>query len=124
MGARDKDLIESKYGLLWSGAEKVTVAGTAYGIKDVLKAIDLLAGDIVPIDVVGLEEERFALRYYDGDDRCVVALEMDHRFKVVKEHRAHVAEWLEDSYHGIGRGAISPYELVSHLMELYGVSER
>lgn len=124
MGVRDKEIIESKYGRLWSGADAINVGGNPCGIKDVLKAIDLLAGDVVPIDLVGLGDDRFALRYYDGDDRCVVALEMDHRFKIVKEHRAHVAEWLEDTYHEIGRGAISPYELVSHLMDLYGVSER
>jgi hypothetical protein len=124
MGRKDKELIESKYGRLWSGSDTVTVGGKLLGEKDVLKAIDLLAGDILTIDLVELEQGRFALRYYDGDDRCVVALEMDHRFKIVKEHRAHVAEWLEDTYNGIGRGAISPYELVSYLMDLYDVKER
>ncbi|NIO15453.1 MAG: hypothetical protein GTN70_00345 [Deltaproteobacteria bacterium] len=124
MGKRDKELIESNYGALWSGSQEITVMGKALGIRDVLRAIDLDAGDIVPIDVVKLGEDRFALRYFDGDDRCVVALEMDRRYRITSEHRAHVAEWLEDTYHGIGREAISPYELVSYLMDLYGVEDR
>ncbi len=124
MGRRDRELIESKYGRLWSGAKQVTIRGTSFGIKEALNAIDLLAGDIVPIDMIGLDNDRFVLRYYDGDDRCVVALEMDHRYAILAEHRAHVGEWLEDSYHEIGRKAISPYELVSYLMDLYGVEER
>ncbi|NIS74937.1 MAG: hypothetical protein GTO08_06595 [Deltaproteobacteria bacterium] len=124
MGRKDKELIESKYGRLWSGSDTITVGGKLLGQKDVLKAIDLPAGDIVTIDMVEVEKDRFALRYYDGDDRCVVALEMDAAFRVLEEHRAHVAEWLEDTYHGIGREAISPYELVSYLMDLYDVKER
>lgn len=124
MGRKDKELIEGQYGRLWSGTDTVTVGGASLGGKEVLKAIDLLAGDIVMIDMVELGLDRFALRYYDGDDRCVVVLEMDDTFRILKEHRAHIAEWLEDTYHGIGRDAISPYELVSHLMDLYDVKER
>ncbi len=89
-----------------------------------LKAIDLLAADILFIDLVALVENRFAIRYYDYDDRRVVVLEMDDSFSIGEEHRAHVAEWLEDIYHELGVKAISPYELICHLMDLYGIPER
>lgn len=124
MGARDKELIEEKYGRLWSGSETVNVEGKRLDIKVVLNAIDLLAGDIAPIDMVELGEDNFALRYYDDNDRCVVALEMDRRFKICGEYRAHIGEWLLDAYHDPEKKAISPYELLSCLMDLYGVSHR
>ncbi len=124
MGIKDKELIEKKYGRLWSGSKTVIFGGKHVGIKDALKAIDLLAGDIVPIDLVKLGKSRFALRYYDDIDRCVVALEMDTGFRILQEHRAHIGEWLEDTYHDLDKKSISPDELLSHLMDLYEIPDR
>ncbi len=121
MGVRDKEIIEENYGKLWSGKKEISLGGEVLAMKDVLHAFDLLAGDIVAIDMIELDDGRYGIRYYDGDDRCVVLLEFDEGFHILKEHRAHVAEWLEDTYHGLGRKAISPFELVSYLMDLYNI---
>ena len=44
-------------------------------------------------------ENRYAVRYYDGQDQRVVAHEFDGDLKFVDETRAHVAEWIgEEAY--------------------------
>ena len=52
--------------------------------------------------------ERYAFRFYDGDDRRVVVLVLDAEGEILEEHRAHVAEWLGDMYHETGMMAFDP----------------
>ena len=49
--------------------------------------------------LICVAENRYAVRYYDGQDQRVVAHEFDGDLKFVEETRAHVAEWIgEEAY--------------------------
>jgi hypothetical protein len=46
-----------------------------------------------------VSDERYVLRYYDGEDQRIVAHEFDSDFRFLGEIRAHIAEWIgEDGY--------------------------
>jgi hypothetical protein len=115
MGARDKELIEGRYGPLWSGKDRIFVEGRACGLTEVKRTFDLLSQDIVAIDLHELPEGRFAFRFYDGDDRRIVVFVFDVRWEILEEHRAHVAEWLGDVYYDSGALAFDPEAMVHFL---------
>ena len=57
------------------------------------------------IDVLTLLEGRYAIRYYDAQDQRVVAQEFDANFRLLRETRAHIAEWLgEEAYFSLFSG--------------------
>ena len=41
---------------------------------------------------------RYAIRYFDGEDRRIVCMEFAEDFSMLEEHRVHIAEWLGDAY--------------------------
>ncbi|RMG60949.1 MAG: hypothetical protein D6713_01395 [Deltaproteobacteria bacterium] len=123
MGKKDKELIERKYGPLWSGAEMVTIGEKLFTMRDLKRAFDILADDIVEIDIVVLGENRFAFRYFDGDDRRITVLEFNENLSILEEHRAHIAEWLGEVYHSLGIKAFLCEELVNFLRERYEKKE-
>jgi hypothetical protein len=92
----DRDLIESRYGALGSGAPTVIVRDTAYSISDLLMRMGLNFDDSRPIDVAMLSDDRYVFRYYDGQDQRVVAVEFDGSFNPLGEIRARFPEWLGD----------------------------
>lgn len=118
MGVKDKELIESKYGKLWTGKDMITIGDKIVTKQDALRAFDIF-GDAVPIDLVEMGENRYAFRYYDGDDRCVGVLEFDGKFRILLEHRAHLADFLEDDseYYEMGMKAFFPEEMARYLRE-------
>ncbi len=117
MGVIDKELIESKYGQLWSQEKSLLIGEKEFALKDLKIAFGFMEADIVAIDALGMGENLYAFRYYDGDDRCVTVLEFDETFHVVEEHRAHIADWLGDIYYESGIKAFIPEEMVSFLRE-------
>jgi len=123
VGKRDKVLIEERYGPLWSGSEMVSIGDRLFTMRDLKRAFDILADDVVEIDIITMEEGRFAFRYFDGDDRCIVVLEFDERLYIQEEHRAHIAEWLGEVYHSLGIKAFLCEELVNYLRERYEKKE-
>jgi len=118
MGVKDKDLIESKYGKLWTGKDMITIGDKIITKEDALRAFDIVE-DAVAIDLVEMGENRYAFRYYDGDDRCVGVLEFDEKFHLLLEHRAHLADFLEDDsdYYDLGMKAFYPEEMARYLRE-------
>ncbi|MCL5966945.1 MAG: hypothetical protein M1550_07085 [Deltaproteobacteria bacterium] len=115
MGLRDKDVIERRFGPLWSGLESISVGDRIFTLAEIKRAFDLDAGDVVGIDLAILPEERFAYRYYDGDDRCIAVFVFDATLAILEEHRAHIAEWLGDDYYESGIMAFLPDDLVMML---------
>lgn len=108
MGVEDKERIETRFGPLWSGKTEISFCGGIRTFRDVKRSLDLEGSDAVGIDLHELPEERFAFRFYDGDDRRVVVFVVDAEGEIVEEHRAHVAEWLGDLYHDTGLMAFDP----------------
>ncbi len=111
----EKVLIEKEFGQLWTGVESITVGDRIFTITELKRAFDLWADDIVGIDLHALPEERFAFRFYDGDDRCVVVFVFDAQLNIEREFRAHIAEWLQDEYYSSGMEAYFAENMVERL---------
>jgi hypothetical protein len=97
--------MESRYGPLGSGVQKVSIGGTEYTIDEILFRMGLMFDDAKPVDLIVLPEDRYVVRYYDGQDQRVVAHEFDGNFNITGEIRGHVAEWIgEESYFSLFSG--------------------
>ncbi|MGE5246743.1 MAG: hypothetical protein ACM3L8_00215 [Verrucomicrobiota bacterium] len=112
MSIRDKELIEERFGPLWSGRSELNWGGRPRTVAEVKQAFDLTGADVVAIDLHELPDETFAFRFYDGDDRRVVVFVFDREGEILEEHRAHIAEWLGDLYHDTGGLAFDPEAMV------------
>ncbi|MBW6502999.1 hypothetical protein K0B90_01815 [bacterium] len=108
MSIEDKELIETRFGPLWSGKTEIPFNGGTRTLRDVKRSLALEESDAVEIDLHELPGDRFAFRFYDGDDRRVVVFVLDSQYGIVEEVRAHVAEWLGDMYHETGMMAYDP----------------
>lgn len=96
---RGRALIESRYGPLGSGAQSLTLQGAEYQLADLMSQMGLGFDDSRAIDVLTLPEGHHVIRYYDAQDQRVVAQEFGSDFRLLREIRAHCAEWLgEDAY--------------------------
>lgn len=91
---RGRDLIETRYGPLGSGEQRITIAAVVYSLAELMSRMGLNFDDSRPIDVLPLPEGCYVLRYYDGQDQRVVGQEFDADFHLLVEVRAHIAEWL------------------------------
>ena len=111
----EKMLIEKEFGPLWSGVETISVGDRIFTAMELKKAFDLWATDVVVIDLHVLPEELFAFRFYDGDDRCIVVFVFDKELNILRELRAHIAEWLEDEYYKSGMEAYFAENMVKML---------
>lgn len=98
----EKELIEKEFGPLWSGVDSISVGDRIFTARELKKAFDLFAADVVGIDLHVLPEDLFAFRFYDGDDRCVVVFVFDRELNILRELRAHIAEWLKEEYYASG----------------------
>ncbi len=111
----EKEQIEKEFGPLWSGEDSVTVGDRIYTNEGIKRALDLYAADVVGIDFHSLPEGRFAFRFYDGDDRRIVVFVLDPELNILRELRAHIAEWLEDDYYESGVEAFLADRMVGML---------
>jgi len=102
VSSKDKELIESRFGTLWSGKTEIPFRGGVRTFRDVKRALDLTGEDVMAIDLCELPGDTFAFRFYDGDDRRVVVLVCDSEGGILEEHRAHIAEWLGELYYESG----------------------
>jgi hypothetical protein len=115
VGTRDKIIIEERFGPLWSGPDSISIGDRIFTLHEIKRAFDLDTGDAIGIDLQVLPDERFAFRFYDGDDRRIVVFVFDRTLDIVEEHRAHLAEWLGNEYHESGMTAFDPEEMVRML---------
>jgi hypothetical protein len=97
--SQGRALIEGRYGPLGTGAQSLTIHGLEHVLRDLLSQLGLNFDDSQVIDVLTLSEEHYVIRYYDAQDQRVVAQEFDANFRLLRETRAHSAEWLgEEAY--------------------------
>ena len=97
--------MESRYGALGSGEQTLTIQGLSYGLAELMSQMGLHFDDSRAIDVLTLAEGRYVIRYYDAQDQRVVAQEFDANFHLLRETRAHSAEWLgEEAYFSLFSG--------------------
>jgi hypothetical protein len=111
----EKEQIEKEFGPLFSGVDSISVGDRIFTSRELKKAFDLWAGDVVSIDLHVLPQDLFAFRFYDGDDRCIVVFVFDREMNILRELRAHIAEWLEDEYYASGMEAFLAGNMVQML---------
>ncbi len=91
--------MESRFGPLGSGKQTLAIGGETLDAGELLHRMGLDFDDAKPIDLITVSANRYAVRYYDGQDQRVVAHEFDDDLQFVEETRAHVAEWMgEEAY--------------------------
>ncbi len=96
---RGRALMESRYGLLGSGGQTLTINGVVYSLSELLVRLGLDFGDSRPIDVVTLSDGHYVVRYFDAEDQRAVAHEFNADWRFLGETRAHIAEWIgEEAY--------------------------
>jgi hypothetical protein len=96
---RGRELIESRYGPLGSGGQGLTIHGIEYHLDELMCQMGIGFDDSRAIDVLTLPEGLYVIRYYDAQDQRVVAQEFESNFNLLRETRAHSAEWLgEEAY--------------------------
>lgn len=111
----EKAIIEREFGPLWTGVDTLSIGDKVFTMMELKRAFDLVADDVVGIDMHALPEGRYAFRFYDGDDRCIVVFVFDGSLDIRRELRAHIAEWLEEEYYASGMEAYFAGNMVAML---------
>jgi hypothetical protein len=96
--ASPREEFEQRYGQLWSGASSLVIEGVTYELEDVMHKMGFGFEGLRLIDAPRVEAGRYAVRFFDGEERRVVCLEFGADLDLLEEHRVHIAEWLGDAY--------------------------
>lgn len=115
MGLQDKEIIDRRFGELWTGPESIEIGDRIFTLIEIRRAFGLDDSEVIGIDLQALPDGRYAYRYYDGDDRRIVVFVFDADLDILEEHRAHIAEWLGEEYHKSGIIAFIPEDLLAML---------
>jgi hypothetical protein len=107
----NRDQMEKRYGQLGDGRIDLTISGRLYDLYALLGVLGLAFEDIRPIDAHVLGENLFAIRYFDSEERSIVAYEFDSDFRRIRETIVHIQEWMGDDYFDFNWGAWCPWTL-------------
>jgi hypothetical protein len=94
-----REEFERRYGPLWSGATSLSIEGVTHELHDVMHRLGFGFEGLKIIDAPVVEAGRYAIRFYDGEERRIVCLEFGADLVLHAEHRVHVAEWLGEAYY-------------------------
>ena len=104
----DRRRMEERFGELGAGLVALSVREKRYDLHQLLKAVGMDHAGVRPIDAHLLGEDRFAIRYFDMEERLVVAYEFGPDFEYLGERAAHIDEWLGDEYYNNPWAVFSP----------------
>jgi len=94
-----REEFERRYGPLWSGASSLSIGDATHELDDVMQRMGFGFEGIRLIDAPSLQNGRYAVRFFDGEERRIVCIEFAADINsVLEEHRVHIAEWLGDAY--------------------------
>jgi hypothetical protein len=93
-----REEFERRYGPLWSGESSLVIGAATHELADVMHRMGFGFEGLKIIDAPPVEAGRYAIRFFDGEVRCIVCLEFEADLNVLEEHRVHIAEWLGDAY--------------------------
>ena len=96
---KDRKQMEERFGEVGTGLVELTIRGRRHDLYDLLKMVGMDHADIRPIDAHRLGTDRFAIRYFDVEERFIVAYEFGPEFEYLGEQAAHIDEWMGDEYY-------------------------
>lgn len=103
--------MEKRFGPLGEGRLELAINGETYDLYRLLEILGLGFEDIRPIDAHALGENLYAIRYFDSEERSIVAYEFDANFRRLGETIVHIEEWMGDDYYEFNWGAWCPWTL-------------
>ena len=103
--------MEKRYGQLGDGRLALTINAETYDLYALLEVLGLAFEDIRPIDAHVMGQNLYAVRYFDSEDRSIVAYEFDSDFRRIGETIVHIEEWMGDAYYDFNWGAWCPWTL-------------
>ncbi|HEY7528214.1 MAG TPA: hypothetical protein VH660_03615 [Candidatus Deferrimicrobiaceae bacterium] len=95
---RGRRTIEESYGPIGTGGKVLFMQGVPMGLKKISRKLALLYEDLIPIDAGTLPAGRHWIRFYEGEQRKVIALEFDDEFNILGENGADIMDWIGDEY--------------------------
>jgi acetoin utilization deacetylase AcuC-like enzyme len=111
-GRESREWMEMNFGPLGSGGQEVTVGGETLSARGVMDKMGVWAEDLDPIDLITVEEgKRWAVRFFDSEDRRVVLMEFSPDLAILSEARVHVREWMGEDYYQFDWPAGCPWPL-------------
>jgi hypothetical protein len=90
--------IEERYGKLGTGGKILFLKGVPTALPKIARKLMMSYTDLIPIDAGKLPEDGCWIRFYDGEQRKVVAIEFDEEFNLLGENGADIMDWLGDDY--------------------------
>jgi hypothetical protein len=93
---RHRAWMEERFGPLGSGRMDLAVNDASYDLFGLLHVLGLDFEDVRPIDAHILASGRYAIRYFDPEERGIVVYEFDAGFRRLDETFVHIAEWVEE----------------------------
>lgn len=97
---QDRKRLEERFGEIGTGLTELTIQEKRYDLYQLLRMVGMDHAEIRPIDAHYLDgSDRFAIRYFDVEERYITAYEFDSQFKYLGEQGAHIDEWMGDDYY-------------------------
>ncbi len=108
---QDRDRLEGKFGEVGEGVQELTIEGQVYNLREMMMKLNISYEDATPIDAMYLpQEDLYAVRYYDGEVREIVAYVFDKNFVYKYEDQANIIAWLgEEEYFKMNFGIWCPW---------------
>ncbi len=97
---QERKRMEERFGEIGTGLADLTIGGKRYDLYELLRMVGMDYDDIRPIDAhYGNGGDRFAVRFFDLEERGIVAYEFDAAFGYRGEQRVHIDEWMGEEYY-------------------------
>jgi hypothetical protein len=100
--------IEERYGKIGDGKKILFVNGVPVALSSLARRLALQYTDLVPIDAGELPGGTYWIRFYDNEQRKVMAVEFDRGYAFTGERGADIMDWLGDDYFRIRWRAFCP----------------
>jgi hypothetical protein len=108
----ERKRMEERFGEIGHGLTELTIQGKQYDLYQLLRGIGMDHADIRPIDAHYVDgSERFAIRYFDFEERVIVAYEFNAEFAYLGEHGVHIDEWMGEDYYNFPWAIFCPDSL-------------
>lgn len=97
---QERKRMEERFGEIGTGLTDLTIQGRRYDLYQLLRMVGMDYDDIRPIDAQAFPGgDRFAIRFFDLEERVIVAYEFAADFRYLGEQRVHIDEWMGEEYY-------------------------